>query len=361
MISAADAERRACGARLLAALPDELLRQQLDLLLALALSEHASVRAAIAPALLRLASQDDTVGRDIARRLHEHLFHTPSNEAQHEDVLRWLTTDLPHLAPARDASGAWRALQARSAGAQRYGAWALASLAPPDFSLRQLATLARHADAAVRQWAMSALDQRLATPPTPQQAADLLPLADAGFEDARRYTQQLWGERLPDESLDVTLLIAWVDHPQAWVQALGRSRLVRRMNAADASLCLTRLSQHPSTEVQLFVTQWLLELPRTNAPALAQRLRTLMPYLLTVLSQVHRGRVAKTRITGFLRAQIEAPETAEVVAEIFARQVVTASLTDKPQYIAGLRDIAARHPHITLPFLNWQSPALRQA
>lgn len=357
LMRAEDADRRACGARLLAALPDELLAQQVELLCALALSEHAGIRAAIAPALLRLAVKDETLGRAVAVRLHERLFQADSTEALHEDLLRWLTGELAAVAPARDASGSWRALQARSRGAQRYGAWGLSALPPQDFSLRQMATLARHADAEVRHWAMRAIDHTLVAPITPQQSADLLPLADTCFEDSRRYAQQLFGERLPEAALEVELLIAWVDHPQAWVQALGRSRLVRRMSAADASLCLTRLSQHPSTEVQLFVTQWLLDLPRGDAQALARQLRTLTPYLLTVLSQVHRGRAAKARITRFLRAQIEAPETAVVVAEIFARQVVSASLTDKPQYIAGLRDIAARHPSIELPFLSWKTPA----
>ncbi|MBQ0936152.1 hypothetical protein [Ideonella paludis] len=360
LMRAESAERRACGARLLAALPDALLSQQVELLTALALSEHAAIRAAIAPALLRLARKDDTLGRALAARLHDSLFQTERGDDLHEDVLRWLTGELAAFAPAREASGTWRALQARSRGAQRYGAWALAALAPADFSLRQMATLARHADAEVRQWSLRAIDHTLVAPISPQQAADLLPLADTGFDDSRHYAQQLFGERLPDDALEVDLLIAWVDHPQAWVQALGRSQLVRRMSAADASLCLTRLSQHPSTEVQLFVTQWLLDLPSSDAPALARQLRTLTPYLLTVLSQVHRGRVAKARITRFLRAHIEAPETAVVVAEIFARQVVSASLTDKPQYIAGLRDIAARHPSIELPFLSWKTPALHR-
>ncbi|WP_431265015.1 hypothetical protein ACQ859_06110 [Roseateles chitinivorans] len=133
------------------------------------------------------------------------------------------------------------------------------------------------------------------------------------------------------------------------------------MSAADASLCLMRLSQHPGTQVQLFVTQWLLELPTDDKAELARRLRALTPYFLTVLSQVHRGRAAKSRITAFLRAQTDDAGTAAVVAEIFARQVVTASLTDKPQYIAGLRDIAAKHPGIALPFLNWKQPAVPAA
>ena len=360
LIGADDPDRRACGVRLLAALPDEVLRGQVELIGDLATHAHAGIRSAVGPALLRVARGDADFTRLIADRLHRALFQTESGDGAHADALRWLTQDLAPAAPARDPSGTWRALQARSAGAQRYGAWALMSLTPADFSLRQLATLARHPDTNVRHWSMRALDRSLPAPPavpTPEQAEQLLPLAEADFDDAVDYTRTLFGERLPDESLAVELLIAWVDHPKAWVQALGRARLVRRMSAADASLCLTRLSQHPGTQVQLFVTQWLLELPTDDKPQLAQRLRALTPYFLTVLSQVHRGRAAKSRITAFLRAQTDDAGTAAVVAEIFARQVVTASLTDKPQYIAGLRDIAAKHPGIALPFLNWKSPA----
>ena len=87
-------------------------------------------------------------------------------------------------------------------------------------------------------------------------------------------------------ALTPELLIGWVDHPQEWVQALGRQRLTQHMSAPEASLCLTRLAQHPGTSVQLFVTQWLLSLPDESAAARAQRLADLKPYFLAVLSQV---------------------------------------------------------------------------
>ncbi|GAA0745562.1 hypothetical protein LRH25_10925 [Ideonella azotifigens] len=355
-----DPYRRASGVRLLAALPDEVLRTQAELLGDLAVSPHAGIREALAPALQRLAGDPDFASA-LAARLHASLFTSEAGEGQHEDALRWLTTTLQPHAPACDASGAWRALHAQSAGAQLYGAWALASLPSTEFSLKQQATLARHADASVRAWAMAAIDHTLPAVPSPEQSAQLLPLADTLFDDARAYAHQLFAERLPDAALTPELLIAWVDHPQPWVQALGRTRLVRRMAAGEASLCLTRLSQHPSASVQLFVTQWLLELPRDDDAQLAARLRELTPYFLTVLSQVNRGRVAKSRITAFLREASDAPQAAAVVAEIFARQVVTCSLTDKPQYIAGLRDIAARHPQIALPFIAWAPPPVRSA
>lgn len=355
LLSEADHDRRASGVRLLAALPDVVLLTQAALLGDLATHAHAGIRAAIAPALHRLAAADLSFAETLAQRLHAALFATEAGEGAHDDALQWLTTELQAHAPARDPSGTWRALQAQSRGAQRYGAWALAALPASAFSLKQQATLARHADASVRAWAMQAIDTTLPPIPTPDQSAQLLPLADTTFDDSRVYAHQLFSERLSDASLGVELLIAWIDHPQAWVQSLGRMRLVRQMQADEASLCLTRLSQHPSTEVQLFITQWLLELPRDDKAAVAERLRGLQPYFVTVLSHVNRARAAKTRITEFLRSVTDAPETAAVVAEIFARQVVTASLTDKPQFIAGLRDIAARHPQIALPFMSWQT------
>lgn len=357
LLSAEDSGRRACGVRLLAALSDDVLRGMADMVGSLATSDAAAIRAAISPALLRVAAQDTDFARTVADRLHASLFQTESGDGAHDDALRWLTGPLAEIAPARDPSGTWRALQARSSGAQRYGAWALTRRVVSDLSLRQWATLARHGDQQVRLAARQALDQQLPTVPSPAQTDELLPLAEAGFDDARDYAETLIGERLPDESLSLEFLIGLVDHPSRWVQALGRSRLVRRMSAADAALCLTRLSQHPGPQVQLFVTQWLLELPTDDPVALAARLRSLTPYFLAVLSQVHRGRTAKSRVIDFLRGQIHSPDTAEVVAAIFARQVVTASLTDKPQYIAGLRDIAARHPTIALPFLQWKTPA----
>ncbi|MEY4562048.1 MAG: hypothetical protein RLZZ618_1325, partial [Pseudomonadota bacterium] len=348
-----DPERRAVGVRLLAALPDSVLRSQVGLLADLVLHPHAALRAAVRPTLERLCD-DPAVAVALAERLHASLFVSEEGEGQHDDALQWLTTRLQAHAPARDPGSVWRALQARSTGAQRYGAWALPAIAISDYSLRQHATLGRHADVSVRQWALCAIDSLLGAQPTPEQVAQLLPLGDTLFDDARAYAFTLFGERLGDDALTPELLITWIDHPQPWMQSLGRSRLVRRMTAGEASLCLTRLSQHPSTQVQLFITQWLLELPRDNPAELAERLRALRPYFLTVLSQVHRGRAAKTRVTDFLRGLIEHADTAAVVAEIFARQVVSASLTDKPQYIAGLRDIAARHPQIALPFIAWK-------
>lgn len=353
LLASDEPARVACGIRLMDSLSDDVLSEQADVLAEFAVSAHPELRKAVAPLITRLAG-DTRCNARIAVQLHDALFRAEAGEGVHADVLALLTGPLAGVAPARDASGVWRALQARTTGAQRYGAWALGPLGDDAYTLRQWSTLARHADTEVRSRSRTTLDIRL-TPmerTTPEQSEQLLPLADAKFADTQRYAQSLFGERLPSSALSPELLIAWVDHPQAWVQALGRQRLTQHMSAPEASLCLSRLAQHPSTSVQLFVTQWLLSLPDESAAERAARLQELEPYFLAVLSQVHRARASKTRVLGFLRAQTDSEATARVVAGIFARQVVSASLTDQPDYVAGLRDIVARHPQLAQSFMQ---------
>ena len=366
LLASPDVARQTCGVRLLAALPLGVLREQTDLLFSYSQSPEAAMREAVHPAIARLAEGgEDTRAacEQLAQRLHASLFRTEPAEGVHADTLALLHGPLHAFAPGQDADSVWRALQAQSTGAQQYGAHCLPKLADTAYTLRQWATLGKHADVGVRERAIATIGTLL-TPmaaTTPAQADALLPLADSAFDNSQGFARHLFGEQLPDSALTPELLIRWVDHPQAWVRALGQQRLMRQMSAPEASLTLTRLAQHPSTEVQQFVTQWLLALPDEAPPERAARMRQLLPYFLTVLSQVHRGRVSKTRVQAFLRAQVNAPETAAVVAEVYARQVVGAGRLDQPQYMAGLRDIAARHPQLPLPFLQWQTPPSRVA
>lgn len=357
LLESEEPARMACGIRLMGSLADDLLCEQADMLAGFAVSPHAALRAAAAPLVERLAGTplyNARCNAQIAERLHEVLFRAEKAEGVHDAALRLLTGPLAAVAPARDASGIWRALQAQATGAQRYGAWGLKALDIQAYTLRQWSTLARHADADVRALSRQSIDTRL-TPmeqTRPEQAEQLLPLADALFADTQQYAREMFGQRLPANALTPELLIGWVDHPQSWVQALGRQRLEQHMSAPEASLYLARLAQHPAPGVQLFVTQWLLALPDEPAPQRATRLQELQPYFLTVLSQVHRARASKTRVLHFLRGQVDAPETAAVVAAIFARQVVSASQADQPDYVAGLRDIVQRHPHLAQSFMQ---------
>ena len=75
-----------------------------------------------------------------------------------------------------------------------------------------------------------------------------------------------------------------------------------------------------------------------------------MPYFVTVLCQVNRGRVAKQRVFAFLEAEAQKnEEAARIVAEILTRQSVTMAIGDKATAIQTMLIIHQTYPQIPLP------------
>jgi cellulose synthase operon protein C len=343
-------DRQAIGIAWFVNLPDNLLRDQAGLLARYALSPHAKVREAARAAVKHLCDLDSAFARDFTQQVANTLFRTESGEGQHRDAMQWLQHELaPHTAQF-DANYCWRATQAQSRGAQRLGAWLLGKFPGGQWSLRQHAVLTKNNEQSVRAASLTYLGL-LPTVQLSEQAGELLPLFDSTFDEVLEFAQHLLGTQLKTADLPPSFLVALIDHPKAWVQALGRETLGRDMDAGHAVDYLLKLSQHPSHDVQLFVTNWLTRAQGANPAETAAQLEKLKPYFVAVLSHVNRARVAKNRVLAYLRGLTIAPETARVVADIFSRQVVTANLTDKPHIIAGLRDIAARHPSLPMPFV----------
>ena len=120
--------------------------------------------------------------------------------------------------------------------------------------------------------------------------------------------------------------------------------ITTHFDVADVTDTVVKLSQHPSANMQLFVSAWL----ESASAGDVDKLQRLEPYFLAVLSQVNRGRVVKARVQAFLREQAAQSEAiAAFVARLFARQVVTVAIADKDQYIEGLRAISERFPALS--------------
>src|SRR5439155_683307 len=92
-----------------------------------------------------------------------------------------------------------------------------------------------------------------------------------------------------------------------------------------------RLAEHPSVSVQLLVSGLL-----DHAAGQPERLRALAPYVVTVLSQVNRGKAAKQRVIDLLRREAaRSAEAAAVIAPILDRQSATADLRFVPKDRSG--------------------------
>ncbi|MFS2055365.1 hypothetical protein ACEN8K_42015, partial [Variovorax sp. CT11-76] len=169
---------------------------------------------------------------------------------------------------------------------------------------------------------------------------------DSRWDDALAWARQWFAAQGQSPQWTPALLVRLCDHKDPGAQRLGRELLTAHFELTDVTTYMLQLSQHPSSGMQLFVTNWLAAAAGGKPEVLAR----LEPYFLTVLSQANRGRLAKARVSEFLAAQAEqSEEAARIVARVFARQAVSGAITERARYVAGLRSIQQRYPALENP------------
>ncbi|HEX8614037.1 MAG TPA: hypothetical protein VF800_22395 [Telluria sp.] len=339
LLQEADAGVRAVGIKLFSALPEHMLTGQALLFAVFCTHPDAAVRCAIDSALQRIAPLDAVFRATLLPLLLDTLFHTEPADGVHADLIAWILGPLNSGADHLDRALLVRLLSARSKGAQLLGAQMLPRFANTQFSVAEWAQFGRNENASVRRWACAAFTEHASQVRARMEAA--LRLLDSTWDDTRAFAREFFTTQCASEDWTPSLLVSLCDHLDPEVQRFGRTMLMTHFDVADVTEYMLKLSQHPSANMQLFVSSWLAS---ASAGDLS-KLERLEPYFLNVLSQVNRGRVAKNRVLDFLRAQAQASESiAAFVARLFARQVLTVAIADKAQYIEGLRAIQERFP-----------------
>ncbi|WP_155742555.1 HEAT repeat domain-containing protein [Variovorax paradoxus] len=344
LLQSDDARLRGAGVRLFTALPDDTLLGQPELFAAFCASPMAPVRAAVAPKLAQLLPEHPAFGAALMPMLRDELFRAEAAEGVFDALLQWLRGPLAEHTRRGEPAVTLRLLEARSKGAQQLGAWLLPQQDPQGFDVLQTASLGLVDTAAARRWAM---DQLAAQPErTLANLGDALRIFDSRWDDARDWARQWFGAQGNAPQWTPALLVRLCDHKDAGAQRLGRELLTTHFDVTDVTTYMLQLSQHPSPGMQLFVTNWLASAAGRKPDVLAR----LEPYFLSVLSQANRGRLAKARVMQFLAAQAaHSEDIARIVARVFARQAVTGAITERAQYVAGLRGIQAQFPELDNP------------
>ena len=332
---------RALGVQLFGVLPDAMLATQVDLVAVFACAPEAQVRQAIGPVIARLAPADAAFAAELLPALLDSLFRGETGDGMHADLLAWIGGPLAHLSELADPDLLRRLLAARSKGAQLLGAALIERFDALRFDVVDWAAFGRNQNASVRRWAYAAFEAHPDRARAQLEAA--LRLFDSRFDDTRAFAIRYFGSVCTREDWTPVLLVSLCDHADPAAQRFGRAMITTHVDVADAADFMFKLSQHPSANMQLFVSSWL----ESTCAGDVDRLARLEPYFLTVLSQVGRGRTAKDRVQDFLARQaLLSEDIAAFVARLFARQVVTVAIGDKARYIEALRAIQAHYPQL---------------
>lgn len=345
---------RGIGIKLFGQLPDENLRTRESVIASMLEHELADVHNSTRPIVARLAAKYPDFTEHLAQRLVILLVQPEKHEGVHSRLLEVLR-ELPEWTKYIDLETARLLLKSASPQAQEAGGLVIAAHFEDwrdEVSTEEIIDLTNHEVLAVRDasWKIGlSAEKRFraeANPYANSEVSLLVRALDAKWDDSRNFWFGFFRERLTAAELTPEILVAICDSVKEPVQKFGRDLLQTYFKAENGADYMLRLSEHPTANMQLFVTNYL-ESYATDSP---ERILQLAPYFVRVLSLVNRGRTAKTRVLSFLeREAMKNAETAQIAADILARQSATFAIGDKAAIIQTMLKIRHKFPEIALP------------
>lgn len=360
LVSSSFAPTRRLGLELLAQVSDDRLREQQELLRTLCTHPLADLREAARPLIRRLAAHSPAFAQAMLSELISVLRSGEPHEGVHAHVLRLLREDLPAALatlPLADVlalcdSDSTVALELAGHLLCTHSRWA------EELGTSDIVRLAQSEVLAVREAAHAYLRSVLPRiRGNPEEVALAVRIVESRWPDSRDFGFRLLREELGEPDYTPEILVGICDSVKPEVQALGRELITRYFHSDRGPEYLLKLSEHPSTDLQLFATNYL----ETYAAGQPARLQALQLYFISVLSRVNQARLAKLRVHAFLRAEAgRSIEAAALVVDILSRVSATVAIGERARSIETLLAIHALHPALPLP-LALRPPPLRAA
>lgn len=335
------AAMRAAGLLLFNKTSERELLQQLPLFTELIYHAEPAERQACLLLLTRLTA---LYGKDVFGQLFPLIFKEEIQPGQQQELIDFINQKLTVERDRLDKNTVWRLANAKAVAAQRLGAAILETRQSTDFSVKQWVVLASNPNQAIRTYVQRAFEQNVAR--VKNYGQDAIKLLESGWVDSREFGFTFFNQHYQQADWSTELIVSLCDSNLPDVQAYGREQLQTFFRREQGEEYLQKLSQHPSVQVQAFVTN-LLDDYASGKPEIILSLRH---YYLSVLSQINKGRVSKDRILAFLLKEANASQPVlEMVAELFSRLSLTLVHKDKSQLIKSMLILQKQHPSLSLP------------
>lgn len=212
-----------------------------------------------------------------------------------------------------------------------------------DFTIRQIISLGNHKLLLIRQWCWNYFKQNVYR--IRYEKGRALGLLDANWDDTRTYAFQFFRTEFTENDWDSDTLIGIVDSIRADVENFGKELIARFFKPENALEYLSKLSEHPSVNVQELVTHYLNQYAGGKKEIISE----LNYYFRSVLTRVNKARVAKNRIFRFLHQEALKNESiAKVVVPILDDLSAQSTVQDKATCIHILSEVKAKYPHLDM-------------
>lgn len=349
------AEVRTEGMKLWNRLSDEQLFERGALIADYCLSPLPEVRQGVGPLVARLSAKDAAFAQMMVLRLYPRLLRAEDEPGLHEDVYQLLVGPLQaHLATIESAHRL-RMLDTNYRHSQLLGLHLLKQFIDlRDLSMERIIKLGSVQTREVREFVWEYMKQQVTRVKLEREASLLL--LDSEWDDSREFARSYFSEHFAEAEWTPDLLVSLCDSVRTDVQDFGKRMITRYFQEKDGAVYLQKLSQHPSSHLQLFASHYL---ERFAAGNLA-RLQSMEWFFLSVLSRVNQGRVVKQRVLQMIRKEVARDqETAAWFMPLLARQSLTVAIEEKAAILKILQEIQQLWPVIPSPLQIKEIPIRR--
>ena len=304
MLQSNSSSMRESALQLMAQFSDKELLERQELIESLMTHPDGAMRGNARPVFLRLCGTSlgnafELSDKILSLLIRGRLSKETLNELR-DFVIKHLIVYLKCLSKERIK----KLLTVKVAAANQVGGALMPLLKAGDFSNLELSFMLKNPTALIRQNARNLLNDNLSR--FQQDPLSFVGALDSEWQDARDYVFDLFKNKIDD--LDSETLIAVCDSTDDRVQRFGRQLLMQHFEQEDGLLYIMRLSEHPSSNLQLFVSSFL----ESQVSGQLDKAAELLPFFKNCLTKVNRGRVIKQRLYRFIEQ--ESLNSAEMAA-----------------------------------------------
>ncbi len=355
------AEVRVEGMKLWNRMSDEQLLERAALIADYCLSPFSEVRQGVTPLVARLAAKDTSFAQIVVLRLYPCLLRAEDKPGIHEDIYQILVGPLHFHLEIIEVGHRLRMLDRNYRHSQLLGLHLLKRFIDlREISMERIIKLGSVQTREVREFVWEYMIQQVARVKLEREAS--LRLLDSEWDDSREFARNYFTEHFSEAEWTPDLLVSLCDSIRTDVQDFGKKMITRYFQEQAGEVYLQKLSQHPSSHLQLFASNYLERFASGNLA----RIQAMEWFFLSVLSRVNKGRVVKQRVLQMIRREVaQSQETAAWFMPILARQSLTVAIEEKAAILKILQEIHQLWPQIPSPLdvkkipirRSWEAPS----
>ncbi|WP_299675283.1 WGR domain-containing protein [uncultured Tenacibaculum sp.] len=342
-----DSALRKVGVEILAHFPDVFLLENKQHLVMYCFSEYEEIRKAIQPSIHKLVKLDGVFKKSLLNQLLLQISEAEVYEGIHQNSYELLIDiygeDLKELSKKQLIE----LVLSKYEFAQKLGTPLFQKrVSLSTLEMNEVIRLSDSDVIAVRKLMYEYFEKNI--PRINYELETSLKIFNSNWEDVVVWACDYFDKHIDTKNWTVDMLVYVCDHVKERVQSFGRSLITKHFSEEKGLPLLLKLQEHPTKEMQFFVTNYLKEYATDNVPVILK----LESYFKTTLFYINTNRSTKTRVYSFLEQESKKyKEVALMSIRILTSVLGSKTITDRDYILDILLMITETYNDIEVPLI----------